>query len=97
MRRRRTLAVVLTFVGLLGASVVSAQKETETPSAQAPRSLEPGVTAIRLLLGVGDSSTESWNGRVKLDRGEVIGVQGWRFREGDRVNATQTAREPCDP
>ncbi len=85
MRRRRMLAAVLTFVGLLGASVVSAQKETESPPAQAPRAIEPGVTAVRLLLGVSDPSTQSWNGRVKLDRGEVIGVQGWRFRAGDLV------------
>jgi hypothetical protein len=38
-----------------------------------------------LLLGIGDPRPQRWDGRVAVDRGEVIGVEGWRFREGDRV------------
>jgi hypothetical protein len=83
MRPRRPLAAGLTFLGFLGSSVVLAQRDGTARSA---RALDPSVTAVRLLLGVGDGASQPWGGRVKLDRGEVLGVDGWRFREGDQVN-----------
>lgn len=59
------------------------------PSVKAPPqamwALEPGSTAYRLLLGVGDARSLPWNGRVRLDRGETVGVEGWRFRVGDET------------
>src|SRR3982751_560252 len=52
----------------------------------APRPpLDPGVTSVRLLLGVGDRQPQTWSGRVTVDKGEVVGVEGWRFRAGDSV------------
>ena len=29
---------------------------------------------------------QAWDGRVKLDKGEVLDVEGYRFREGDEVS-----------
>jgi hypothetical protein len=82
MRLPRFLAAGLTTVCLLGASVVLAQKDETKPAA---RPLDPSVFAVRLVLGQGDQASRSWNGRVKVDRGEVVGVEGWRFRKGDLV------------
>src|SRR5438309_484190 len=68
MRTRRWQAVGLMLVGVcgvLGVSVVSAQR-AEAP----PRRLDPDVFALRLLLGVGDRQTQTWSGKVALDKGD---------------------------
>ncbi len=83
MRIRRSIAAILTLLGVLGASAVSAQREEGTGSR--PERLDPDAFALRVLLGVGDPQVQPWNGRVKLDKGEVLGVEGYRFRKGDRV------------
>ncbi|MCA1685133.1 MAG: hypothetical protein LC745_03950 [Planctomycetia bacterium] len=82
MRLRRPITAGLVSLGLLVASAAVAQKGGEPATG---RALDPSVTGVRLLLGVGDTTPRTWNGKVKLDRGEVIGVEGWRFREGDLV------------
>jgi hypothetical protein len=83
MRVRRSIAAFLSLLGVLGASAVSAQREGRAVAK--PERLDPDVFAVRVLLGVGDSQVQSWNGRVKLDKGEIVGVEGYRFRKGDRV------------
>jgi hypothetical protein len=80
MRNRRLFALALTWLGVLGVSVVSAQRDV----ARSLR-LDPEVFTLRLLLGVGDRQTQTWSGRVGLDQGEIVGVEGYRFRIGDRV------------
>ncbi len=82
MPMRRSIVAGLSLLGLLGLSVVAAQKD-RTEKAQ--RALDPAVTTIRLVLGAGDVDPEMWDGRVSIDRGEVLGVEGSRFREGDLV------------
>jgi hypothetical protein len=79
----RSLATVVTLVGLLGVSAVVAQRNGEGDKGGSRTPLDPSITAVRILLGVGDTTSERWNGRVKIDRGEVVGVEGWRFRKGD--------------
>ena len=63
--------------------VQSAPPPTREGAEQRP--LDPETIAVRLLLGVGDPQPQSWNGRVEVDQGEVVGVEGWRFRAGRRV------------
>jgi hypothetical protein len=53
------------------------------------RALDGKTVSLRLMLGIGDARPENWNGEVTLDRGEVVGIEGWRFREGDRVEGTR--------
>ena len=84
MRSYRSLAVGLTLLGVLGVSAVSAQNRRNADE-QARRPLDPDVIAVRLLLGVGDRQVQAWDGRVKLDKGEVLDVEGYRFREGDEL------------
>ena len=38
-----------------------------------------------MLLGIGDDTPQDWSGRVMVDKGEVVAVEGVRFREGDAV------------
>jgi hypothetical protein len=83
MRPRHSIAASLTFLGLLGASAVLAQKEEATGG---ERKLDPGLVSVRVLLGLGDTSPTPWDGKVRLDRGEVLAVDGYRFRKGDDVN-----------
>src|SRR4051794_35384340 len=54
------------------------------------RPLDGKTVSLRLMLGVGDTRSENWNGEVTLDRGEVVGIEGWRFREGDLVEGTRS-------
>src|SRR4051794_5055309 len=82
MKVRRSLALGLTLLGLLGVSAALAQKEEEPKSA---RRLDPDVVSVRVLLGVGDEKTQAWSGRVRVDKGDILGVEGHRFRKGDRV------------
>src|SRR5262245_48277574 len=82
MRLRQALAAGLTMLGLLSLPAVWAEP---TPAEAERPKLDPDVFAVRLLLGVGDQEVQAWNGRVKLDKGDVLGVEGWRFREGDKL------------
>ena len=85
----KTFAAGLTFLMLLGVSGALAQRAGAPPE---DRKLDPDVTVVRLLLGVGDRAPQTWSGRVKLDRGELLGVEGYRFRAGDQV----TGRDSWD-
>src|SRR4051794_12080561 len=49
------------------------------------RELDPKSVSVRVLLGVGDPQERTWGGKATLDKGEVVGIEGWRFRAGDRV------------
>ena len=75
-------SVVVGWLGLMAAwsspRVQSVPPPTREGAEQRP--LDPETIAVRLLLGVGDPRPRAWNGRVKVDRGEVVGVEGWRFR-----------------
>ena len=79
----RTLGAGVSFLALLAASAVPAQREG--PGA-GPAALDPDAFEIRLLLGVNDDRPVAWNGRVSVDQGEVLGVEGYRFRDGDAVD-----------
>ncbi|WP_422923565.1 hypothetical protein [Singulisphaera sp. PoT] len=83
MDLRRLFALAFSIVGVLGVSGVLAQKEEPAP---ASRTLEPEVVSLRILLGVGDTQSRPWGGKVKVDKGEVTNVEGYRFRKGDRVS-----------
>ncbi len=80
MPPRRMLAVAVSLVGFLGIAVVWARQANP-----APRPLDPQAFSLRLLLGVGGQEAQSWNGRVRLDKGELVDIEGWRFRQDDRV------------
>src|SRR4051794_22579954 len=81
MRTPRVLTASLTLLGLIGLSA-GAQQEGEGTG---PRSLDTDVVAIRLLLGVGDDRVQTWDGRARIDKGKVLGVEAGRFRKDDRV------------
>ena len=83
MRPRRRLVAGLTLLGVLGLSAVWAEPGPSPPAERAR--LDPDVVAVRLLLGIGDPQPRTWSGRVQVDQGEVVAVEGWRFRAGDRV------------
>ncbi len=78
----RLIAVALGLVAIVGVSVALAQIPATQP---APRALDPDVVAVRLILGVGDATPQDWTGRVTLDKGEVLDIEGLRFRDGDVV------------
>ena len=82
MRSYRSLAIGLSLLGVLGVSMVLAQNKTEESQR---RPLDAEVVAVRLLLGVGDRQEQAWDGRVKIDRGEIVDIEGYRFRKGDQV------------
>ncbi len=77
---RRSLALGLVLLGVSGLSAALAR-----PQAGNPPKLDPDAVAVRLLLGIGDEEPRPWNGRVTLSEGEILRVEGYRFREGDAI------------
>jgi hypothetical protein len=95
MRPKQLLALLPSLLAVLIAPAVWGQRPDGTailpPKATDPpdrRTLDPSLVAVRLVLGVGDEAVTPWGGRVKVDRGEVVGVEGARFRRGDRAKGT---------
>ncbi len=87
MKTRHILVICLLLLTSIGRSEVRAWQDP------APRrALDPNRFVIRLLLGVGDDATRSWNGEVRLDQGEVVGLEGWRFRKGDELTGPRSWR-----
>jgi len=82
MRSRRLLAAAMSATALLGLTVAWGRQAAPP---QPGRSLDPKAVSVRLLLGVGEGEAKPWGGRARLDKGEVVGVDGWRFRQDDRV------------
>ncbi len=80
--RMRLITLLVTTLGLLTVSVSVAQKP---PAESSSRPLDPSTVAVRLILGIGDPEPLDWSGRVTIDKGEVLGLEGVRFRDGDRV------------
>ncbi len=82
MLNSRLIASVLTSLVVVGISTSSARQAGREASS---RPLDAGATAVRLLLGIGDDTPEDWSGHVAVDKGEIVAVEGVRFREGDEV------------
>ena len=78
----RLIAVVLSLLVIVGVSVSLAQIPAAEPAAKA---LDPDIVAVRLILGIGDATPQDWSGRVALDKGEILDIEGVRFRDGDMV------------
>jgi hypothetical protein len=90
---KRMLALVLSVLTVLGVShaLVRAQRAAQDSQAgAAARSLDEGTVPIRLILGVGDEVPTDWSGRVSIDKGQVVAVEGLRFRSGDEVTGNAT-------
>ena len=84
MRLSRGLVLGLTLLGVVGFSIVQGQKGD--PARPVKGALDPKVVMVRLLLGTGGGTAEDWGGKVSVDKGEVVGVEGWRFRQDDRID-----------
>jgi hypothetical protein len=70
------------MLAMIGADAVLAQRENEDPPAER---LDPDAIAVQIVFGVGDRQPQPWNGRVRLDRGEVVDVEGYRFHKTDQL------------
>ena len=80
--RNRLIAVTLSLLALVGVSVSLAERPAADPVAKA---LDPDTVALRLILGIGDGAPQDWSGRLAVDRGEILDIEGLRFRDGDLV------------
>ena len=81
---RKLLTVGCVLIGWLTVAVLWSTPRGRSAAApageDAAQPLDSETTVVRLLLGVGDTETRSWQGRVTLDKGEVVGLEPWRFR-----------------
>jgi hypothetical protein len=88
MFSRRLLVPAWALVALLVAvSLLPAGAPPQPPAEAVARSgvLDPDLFCLRLLLGMDDQTVTPCSGTVRLDRGEVVALEGWRFRKGDRI------------
>lgn len=86
MPMNRSVTLALSLAAIVGATALAQRPGGPEPSPrQAPgqRALNISQQTVRLTLGLGDAGTKPWGGRVSLDEGELIAVEGQRFREGD--------------
>src|SRR5262245_56792084 len=80
MRLHRIVAMVLCSGVVIGLTVGRGQDPSP------PRKvLEPKAVAVRVLLGVADPQERTWGGKAAVEHGEIVGIEGWRFRQGDRT------------
>ena len=79
---RRLITVAFSLLVIVGISVSLAQVPVTEPAAKA---LDPEIVAVRLILGIGDATPQDWSGRASVDKGEILDVEGLRFRDGDMV------------
>ncbi len=89
--KKRLIAAVLSVLTVMVVSqnVVTGQRAAQNAQAEADalaRPLEPESVPIRLIMGIGDSAPTDWSGQVSVDQGEVVSVEGLRFRAGDEVH-----------
>ncbi len=88
--RKHMIAVLLSLLTVLGVSqaLVRGQRAAQDADAvadAASRPLDERSVPIRLIMGIGDSVPTDWSGQVAVDKGEVVAVEGLRFRDGDAV------------
>ncbi|MGO9914312.1 MAG: hypothetical protein ACLQIB_06295 [Isosphaeraceae bacterium] len=86
--RKQLIAVVSSVLTVLGVSQVFSigPRAAQNAEAEGPaRPLEEDSVPIRLIMGIGDSEPTDWSGQVSVDKGEVVSVEGVRFRAGDEV------------
>jgi len=50
----------------------------------------PDVSQFRILVGLRDTEAKLWAGRLRVEGGDLVKVQGWRFSAGDRINQDGT-------
>jgi hypothetical protein len=96
MRVRRSLVLASSLLGVLAVSASLAQQGPALVSARPTwvqaKPLDLGTVAVRLILGLGDLTPADWSGRVRVDKGEIVDVEGLRFRQGDEVTARDAWR-----
>jgi hypothetical protein len=85
---KRLIAVVLSVSLVLGVSQIvmtypGAAQNVAVDIRTGPLDVES--VSIRLILGIGDPAPTDWSGKVSVDKGQVIGLEGVRFRSGDEV------------
>ncbi|MHB1562447.1 MAG: hypothetical protein ACYC61_33820, partial [Isosphaeraceae bacterium] len=89
MSKVRLIAAVATTLAVV-AGLSTSNARQAAPGAPAPRPLDPGITAVRLMLGIGDAKPQDWSGRARVDKGAVVAVEGGRFREGDEITGADS-------
>src|SRR5262249_37437368 len=86
MLRTRLLVVVLPLLVIL--PFVAPHRQTlnpPAPSAGAAPSGDDEETALRILLGLTDTRSTPWDGSLSVSRGSVVGLEPWRFDDGDAL------------
>ena len=71
----------------------------DAPAAAEIRALRADVVAVRLTLGVDDAGPQAWDGTVTIDQGEIVALEGARFRAGDALTGPDSwkARSTATP
>jgi hypothetical protein len=81
MQKRIWISTLIVIAAVAaGVSLYSKGRGAEQASAS-------GAVAFRILLGVGDKEDTPWDGSVKASPGQVLGIQGWRFVDGDSTDS----------
>jgi hypothetical protein len=80
MQRRIWLAALAVAAMVAGASVYSQNHASKQTGASRG-------AAFRILMGVGDQEPSQWDGTIRATSGRILGIQGWRFVDGDSTDS----------
>src|SRR5690348_10704061 len=73
VRRRRLAAAVIAVLAMVAIAV-------------SQRRPDPPRHIFRVTLGLADTESTDWSGRVTVEGGDVTGLEGWRFEGKDAID-----------
>jgi len=68
--------------------VPSDNKSPRLTAAPAAQPAPEGEVSFRILLGLTDTTSTSWDGSISVSPGAVVRLEPWRFDDGDRLEGT---------
>ncbi len=78
MRRLETLAAA-------AGTAVAIVWWTRLPPPPVTQAAEPEESAVLIRFGARSPEPRRWDGRLRVDAGQILGLEGWQFASGDEI------------
>ena len=91
MRKGILLASVVIVAAIIAGVSLYSQQRTAKEQAM------PGGVAFRILLGVTDREPAQWDGSLSVRPGNVVRIDGWRFKDGDSTDSKSSWKASTRP
>jgi hypothetical protein len=89
--RKLAAAVALCLAAGAGLAVARTTRGQE-PKRPEPVRIRPNAIAVRVMFGLKDAEPTNWDGSLAVADGTLLRLEGWRFRQGDRITGAGSWR-----